>query len=165
MDQNTQEKVFMEAFATYGDAIFRFCMVKVSNVELAEDMTQEVFTRFWQYVRDGRTMTNTRSFLYTIANNLAKDWYKRKKADSLDQKIESGSEPADLAADPLIAAEYQEVLATINEMGVQDAEVLLLTHVEGLSPKAIAEMLDETPNTISVRLNRATKRLQQKLGL
>ena len=27
----------------------RFCMVKVSQVELAEDMTQEVFARYWQY--------------------------------------------------------------------------------------------------------------------
>jgi RNA polymerase sigma-70 factor (ECF subfamily) len=63
-------------------------MVKVSNVELAEDMTQEVFTKYWQYLRDGREMTNTRSFLYTIANNMAKDWYKKKKADSLERHTE-----------------------------------------------------------------------------
>ncbi len=86
MDQDNQEKIFIESFSEYGDAIFRFCMMKVSNVELAEDMTQEVFTRYWQYVRDGKTMTNTRSFLYTIANNMAKDWYKKKKSYSLDEK-------------------------------------------------------------------------------
>lgn len=165
MSQDKLEKVFIESFSEYGDAIFRFCIVKVSNVELAEDMTQEVFTRYWQYLRDDKEMTNTRSFLYTIANNMAKDWYKKKKSDSLDVKMESGNIPKDTASSPETLAEYQEVLNTIEDMEQKDKEVLLLTHLEGLNPKDIAEVLDETANSISVRLNRATKRLQQKLGV
>lgn len=165
MEQSTLEKVFVESFSEYGDAIFRFCMVKVSNVELAEDMTQEVFTRYWQYLRDGKEMTNTCSFLYTIANNMAKDWYKKKKADSLDEKIESGDVPKDNSSSPEEVASYQEVLTVIEDMEEKDKEVLLLKHVEGLPPKEIAEVLEETANTISVRLNRATKRLQQKLHI
>lgn len=163
MNQNTQEKVFVESFSRFGDAIFRFCMVKVSNIELAEDMTQEVFTRYWQYLRNGKEMTNTRSFLYTIANNMAKDWYKKKKSDSLDERMEMGQIPKDTTIGPELLAEYMEVLDIIEGMEQKDKEVLLLTHVEGLDPKDIAEVLDETANTISVRLNRATKRLQQKL--
>jgi RNA polymerase sigma factor (sigma-70 family) len=165
MNQETQEKIFVEQFSAYGDAIFRFCLVKVSNPELAEDMTQEVFTRYWQYLRDGKEMTNTRSLLYTIANNLAKDWYKKKKADSLDEKMESGQVPKDKNANPEEVASYQEVLDTIADMEQKDKEVLLLKHVEGLEPKDIAAVLEETANTISVRLNRATKRLQQKLHI
>ena len=165
MKQNTLEKVFVESFSDYGDAIFRFCMVKVSNVELAEDMTQEVFTKYWQYLRDGKEMTNTRSFLYTIANNMAKDWYKKKKADSLDEKMESGNVPKDKNASPEESASYHEVLDTIEDLEQKDREVLLLKYVEGLDPKDIAEVLEETANTISVRLNRATKRLRQKLHI
>jgi len=165
MNQDTQEKVFVESFSEYGDAIFRFCRLKVSNIELAEDMTQEVFTRYWQYLRDGKEMTNTRSFLYTIANNLAKDWYKKKKAVSLDDRVDSGHLPSDTCANPEIMASYQEVLDAIEDMELKDKEVLLLKHVEGLEPKDIAEVLEETANTISVRLNRATKRLQQKLHI
>lgn len=165
MNQSTQEKIFVESFSLYGDAIFRFCIVKVLNVELAEDMTQEVFIRYWQYLRDGKEMTNTRSFLYTIANNLAKDWYKKKKAVSLDEKIELGNLPKETSAGPETLAEYHEVLDTIDDMEQKDKEVLLLKHVEGLDPKDIAEVLGETANVISVRLNRATKRLQQKLGI
>jgi RNA polymerase sigma-70 factor (ECF subfamily) len=165
MNQSTQEKVFVESFSEYGDSIFRFCIVKVSNVELAEDMTQEVFTKYWQYLRDGKEMTNTRSFLYTIANNMAKDWYKKKKSDSLDKKMESGHVPKDENATPEQEASYQEVLNTIEDMEQKDKEVLLLKHVEGLDPKDIAEVLEETANTISVRLNRATKRLQKKLHI
>lgn len=165
MQQSTLEKIFTDSFSEYGDAIFRFCIVKVSNVELAEDMTQEVFMRYWRYLREGKEMTNTRSFLYTIANNLAKDWYKKKKADSLDEKIESGHDLKDKASGPEVSAEYKEVLAVIDDMEERDKEVLLLKHVEGLDPKDIAKVLGETTNVISVRLNRATKRLQEKLGV
>lgn len=165
MKQEDLEKIFTTSFSDYGDAIFRFCMVKVSSVERAEDMTQEVFTRYWQYVRDGKEMTNTRSFLYTIANNLAKDWYKKKKSDSLDQKMENGNQPADQAPSPEMTASYREVLDTIEEMEQKDKEVLLLKFVEGLPPKDIAEILQESANVISVRINRATTRLQEKLHI
>jgi RNA polymerase sigma-70 factor (ECF subfamily) len=165
MNQSTQEKMFIEIFNEYGDAIFRFCMVKVSNVELAEDMTQEVFTRYWQYLRNNKEMTNTRSLLYTIANNMAKDWYKKRKADSLDKHMESGQMPKERSADPEEVAAYQEVLDAIEDMEQKDKEVLLLKYVEGLDPKDIAHVLEETANTISVRINRAVKRLQQKLHI
>ena len=165
MSQSVQEKIFMDSFSEYGDAIFRFCMVKVSNVELAEDMTQEVFTRYWQYLREGKEMTNTRSFLYTIANNMAKDWYKKKKSVSLDQQMESGRTPQENSISAQVEAEYQEALDAIEDLEQKDQEVLLLKYVEGLEPKDIAVVLSETANTISVRLNRATKKLQQKLGL
>ncbi len=159
------EKEFMAAFDEYGDAIFRFCLMKVSSVELAEDMTQEVFCRFWQYLRDGNKMTNTRSFLYTIANNMAKDWYKKKKSVSLDDQLDAGHEPATRESGPEIMAQYKEVVETMEGMEERDRQVLLLRHVEGLDPKDIAEILKESANTVSVRLNRATKRLQQSLGV
>lgn len=165
MNQGTQEKVFIESFSKYGDAIFRFCLVKVSNVEMAEDMTQEVFIRYWQYLREGKEMTNTRSFLYTIANNMAKDWYKKKKSDSLDVQMEAGHIPKEQSSNPEEIASCMEVLDTIDDMETKDKEVLLLKHAEGLDPKDIAEVLGETANSISVRLNRATKRLQQKLHI
>jgi len=163
MDQNTLETEFMQSFTEYGDAIFRFCLVKVSQQDLAVDMTQEVFMRYWQYLRDGREMTNTKSFLYTIANNLVKDWYKKKKSESLEAHQETGFEPQTSEADPETMAAYQELLATIDDLEENDRAVLLLRFVDGLDPKDIAGILQESANTISVRLNRATKRLKQKL--
>lgn len=164
MIQSKLEKVFADTFAIYSDAIFRFCLIKVSSVELAEDMTQEVFMRYWQYLKDGKEMTNTRSFLYTIANNLAKDWYKKKKSVSLDDVLDSGIQPIDRGGiGPEVAASYQEALSVINDMEQNDKDVLLLTYVEGLSPADIASVIDETANTVSVRLSRAQERLKKRL--
>lgn len=165
MNQDQIEESFLESFRTYGDAIFRFCMIKVSNKELAEDFTQEVFMRYWQGLRDGKEMTNTRSYLYTIAYNMAKDWYKRKKVTSLDAKINAGYEPASEGDDIEAMAEYREIIEMMHDMDNDDKEVLILRYVDGLEPRDIGEILGESANNISVRLNRAMKRLQSKLHL
>ncbi|MFN3188034.1 MAG: RNA polymerase sigma factor [Candidatus Paceibacteria bacterium] len=164
MLQSDLEKIFADTFATYSDAIFRFCLLKVSSVELAEDMTQEVFMRYWQSLRNGKEMTNTRSLLYTIANNLAKDWYKKKKPVSLEVVLESGHQPAgEVVVSPENSASFQEVLAVIDGMDENDKEVLILTYVEGLPPVEIAQMIEVTANTVSVRLSRAQERLKKQL--
>lgn len=165
MNQNTQVTVFDEVFATYGDAIFRFCIVKVSNVELAEDMTQEVFMRYWSYLRADKEIQNPRALLYTIANNLAKDWYKKKKADSLDDQIALGYDPIEKSPGPELAAEHQEIIMALQHLEEQDRELMVMRYVDGLEPRDIAAILSESANVVSVRLNRATKRLQTILHI
>jgi RNA polymerase sigma factor (sigma-70 family) len=165
MNQNTPVTVFDEAFAKYGDAIFRFCIVKVTNVELAEDMTQEVFMRYWTYLKADKEISNPRALLYTIANNLAKDWYKKKKADSLDDQIALGYDPVEKSAGPVVLAEHAEIIDALQHLEENDRTVMVMRYVDGLDPKDIAAILDESANTVSVRLNRATKRLQTILHI
>ena len=165
MIQSSAEKLFAEVFSEYGDAIFRFCIVKVSNTDLAEDMTQEVFMRFWGYLKEGTEVANPRALLYTIANNLAKDWYKKKKSDSLDDQMEQGYTPIEKSPSAETLASHREAIEALGQLDEKDREVMMLRFVEGLEPKDIAVMLDETANVISVRINRATKRLQTILHI
>jgi RNA polymerase sigma factor (sigma-70 family) len=165
MEQKEFEHIFQDTFHQYSDAIFRFCIVKVSNVPLAEDMTQEVFMRYWQYVKEGNTISNPRSLLYTIANNLAKDWYKRKKSVPLEEQDGHEHLLRSHENSPETAAMYLELLETIIDLDEMDRELILLRHVEGLDPKDIAQLYHESPNVISVRLNRAMVRLKQKLHI
>ncbi len=163
MEQKELETIFQETFRQYADAIFRFCMVKVTNQPLSENMTQEVFMRYWQYLRDGKEITNPRAFLYTIANNLAKDWYKRKKAIPLEEDNMTDETLHSKESSPETMSMYRELLESIDDLDEMDKELVLLRYVEGLEPKDIAELYDESANVISVRLNRAVGRLRQKL--
>lgn len=165
MKQEDLEIVFMEAFDAYSDAIYRFCVVKVSDTERAEDMTQEVFMRFWRSLQEGKDITNPRAFLYTIASNLAKDWYKRKKSESLDTHLDNGFAPASKELSSETLSQYSEALEAMSDLEERDREVLYLRFVEGLEPKNIAEVLGETANSVSVRLNRAMGKLRAKMNV
>jgi len=164
MNQSSLKNSFLETFDAYSDAIFRFCLVKTSNKELAEDLTQETFMRYWQSLVGGKEMTNERSFLYTIANNLVIDWYRKKKATSLDALEDGGFELEDThVLGSQQQAEFTEVLKTIDDLEEKDKEVLLLRFVEGLNPRDIAQIHNETVNAVSVRITRALEKVQKKL--
>jgi RNA polymerase sigma-70 factor (ECF subfamily) len=166
MKERSLKEAFLGSFDSYSDAIFRFCLMKTSNKELAEDFTQETFMRYWQSLREGKTMTNPRSYLYTIANNMIIDWYRKKKSVSLDALEETGFEAEALSmlgADS--ESEVKGILDAITELDAKDTEVVLLRFVEGLDPKDIAEILEESANVVSVRINRAIEKVQKKLHI
>ncbi len=164
MDHDSMKTQFLSAYDVYGDAIFRFCVLKVSNRELAQDLSQEVFMRYWQSLRKGEEFQNERAYLYTLARNLVIEWYRKKKETSLDALSEAGVEfKGDTSKSITDSAEAREVMGVINELEEADREVLVLRFVEGFSPKEIAELSDETANTISVRIHRALKKVQELL--
>lgn len=161
MDQDETKAYFLQIYDTYADDIFRFCSLKVSSKELAQDLTQEVFMRFWQALREGTVMRSERALLYTMARNLVIDWYRKKKESSLDVLTEQGTEfSGDDASDVMRDAEMKEALAAVAELDDASREVLLMRYVEGLSPKEIAQLTGETANVVSVRLNRAMKKVR-----
>jgi len=161
MDQSTLKAEFLKAYDLYGDDIFRFCAMKVSNRELAEDLTQEVFMRYWQTVRDGEKLKNERAYLYTLARNLVIDWYRKKKESSLDALTEQGLDFGDEEYKKIVqSAEVKEVLSVIGKLDDDARDALLLRFVEGLTPKEIAAISGESANAVSVRINRAIKKVQ-----
>lgn len=164
MDQEETKAYFLQIYDTYANDIYRFCRIKVSNAELAEDLTQEVFTRFWQALRDGTVMRSDRALLYTIARNLVIDWYRKKKDASLDIILEKGVEfEGEGARDVTIDAEMREALAAIETLDDASREAVMLRFVEGLSPKEIGQLSGESANAISVRINRALKTVRSRM--
>lgn len=164
MDQDETKAYFLQIYDTYADDIYRFCYLRVSNRELAQDLSQEVFTRFWQALREGTVMRSERALLYTMARNLVIDWYRKKKESSLDALTDEGIEfMGDGAKDVTIGAEMDEALRAVRELDDPSREALLMRYVEGLSPKDIAELTGESANAVSVRLNRAIKKVRTLL--
>lgn len=161
MDQKDVKAKFLRIYDTYANDIYRFCSLKVSSRELAEDLTQEVFMRYWQTVREGTELKNDRAFLYTLARNLIIDWYRKKKESSLDSLTEQGIDFGNDDHKQIErTAEVTEVLSVINQLDDDAREALLLRYVEGFTPKEIAALTGETANAVSVRINRAIKKVQ-----
>ncbi|OHA57717.1 MAG: hypothetical protein A2114_02460 [Candidatus Vogelbacteria bacterium GWA1_51_14] len=160
---NNQEQAFIKAYDQYADAIFRHCYFKTSNQELAKDLMQQTFLQAWAYTQDGKSVREWRAFLYRLANNLVIDWYRRKKADSLDQLLEEGFSPetTDAYEEPTLLAEFNLALKLLDQLDQADRDLIVWRYVEDLSIREIADLLGERGNTVSVRLHRATKKITQ----
>lgn len=161
MDHEQKKQHFLAIYDEHHDAIFRFCALKVSSRELAQDLTQDALMRYWQSLRKGDAIQNDRAYLYTLARNLVIDWYRKKKDQSLDDMMEKGVDFAGAGMDSVTElAEFEEVLRIVAQLDQDSQDVLLMRFMEGLSPKDIAVILNESSNVISVRLHRAIKKVQ-----
>lgn len=154
------------AYDAYADAIFRYCRLKVSGNEVAQDITAETFTRFWQQLRLGKEIPNERALLYRIARNLVIDWYRKKKDQSLDTLTDAGFEfPNESHIDAQMESEFKEAVAVIKTLDEPTKDALLLRFVEGLSPKDIAQITGESANVISVRITRGLAKVKGRLHI
>ena len=165
MNREDKETIFLQAYDAYSDSLFRYCYFKLYDRDLAKDMVQETFMRTWQEIEKGKQFGNIRAFLYTVAGNLIKDHWKRKKAVPIGQlendNDEQNFDVADESVDLYTEVEIGRSVKLFAKLGESDREVLHLRFVEGLTPKDISRVLGERENTVSVRLNRALERLRK----
>jgi len=161
---------FADAYERYNDELFRHCSIRLSDRERALELTQECFLKTWQYIERGEKVEEFRPFLYRTLRNLIIDEYRRKKSYSLEAMLEGREEtdtetlmPSD-ESNTLEAAvdrfEGTRALQALKQLPDLYREVLTLRYVEGLSPKEIADIVEESENAVSVRIHRGLKKLR-----
>lgn len=158
------DKDFLKAYEQYADAIFRHCYFRLYDREEALDLSQETFLRVWEYLSRGKQVENLKAFLYKVANNRIIDELRKRgryvsldvlQDDGFDAKYEGGTDTTD-SIDGTLA------LSKVKELPDIYAGVILMRYVDSLSISEIAAALDESENTVSVRLHRALQQLRVK---
>lgn len=165
MKTNIEEK-FKNIYEEESDAIFRFCLVRVSDRDQALDITQDAFMRLWNNLLEGKDIVNCRAFLFTVTRNLIIDWYRKKKNISLDNILDGENEQFDLIDNNTInnielKSEGKYVLDKISELPETYQTPVYLRFVEDLSPQEIGQILNLTSNAVSVRINRGLEELRK----
>lgn len=155
------QDIFDHAYADYADPIFRHCAFRLMHRERGKELMQEAFLRLWVELGKGVDVLNMRAFLYRIANNLIIDDVRKKKEMSLDELQEAGWDPGeDKTQEMQDRVQFHDILAVLQKMQENDRELIVMRYIDGLTPSDIAEVLHESPNTVSVRLHRAIKELR-----
>jgi RNA polymerase sigma-70 factor (ECF subfamily) len=171
MENKKLKKIFENAYAEHTDGLFRFVLYKVSDKEQAMDILQEVYVRFWETLKK-EPIDQPRALLYRIARNLVIDWYKKKKSINMQMFQEGDGGEGEVYLDMFasnipgaeILLEAKIVIEKIQNLEPIYKEALYLRFVEEMTPKEIAEVLGESSNVISVRINRGIKLLKEKMN-
>ncbi|MEZ4103928.1 MAG: RNA polymerase sigma factor [Candidatus Paceibacterota bacterium] len=169
--EESQEDRFLKAFDEYNDALFRHAFIRVSNREKAVDLVHDSFTKVWTYIRSGHEIDSYRSFLYKVLNNLIIDEYRKRKEISLDALLEADGVDegafSDLSEDTVEALaatiDGRKAFDLLNRLPDIYREVITLRFVDGLGPKEISDLVEESENVISVRIHRALRLLRSEI--
>jgi RNA polymerase sigma-70 factor, ECF subfamily len=164
----SHEERFLKAFHEYSDALFRHATMRISDRERAIDLVHDTFTKVWTYVRSGHDIENYRPFLYKVLNNLIIDEYRKQKESSLDalferDGVDEGSFPelSESTVEALAATiDGKQAFNLIAKLPEVYREVLIMKFVDGLGPREISTLIEETENVVSVRIHRGLKSLR-----
>lgn len=174
LKSNLQEKIAFlklktgdsEAFVFFYDKyvsnIYRFVLIKVSDKQVAEDLTQDIFLRTWQHLVDKKNIKNFQAFIFRIARNAVIDHYRSSHKQELPLEYISESNRLHDDGKKLDQSlDADEILKQLSKLKPEYQEILMLRYVEDLSINSISEILEKDKNTIRVMLHRATSKLKE----
>jgi len=140
--------------------IYRYCYFHCGNAATAEDVTQEVFVKYWDKIEQIRPETLS-PYLYKIAKNLLINLSEKQKVVlKFQQKTVSQIDPIE----PHFLLEEKEfkhkLEQAISGLPEGQKEVFLLHRVEGLKYKEIALNLGISQKAVEKRMHGALTKLR-----
>ena len=177
MDNNELE--FRKIYDAFQPKIIRY-LTRLTGGHEAEDLTQEVFVKVSQALKDFRGESRLSTWIYRIATNAALD---RLRSPSLqrmvqisndsiaedkimveDKNVWTGEKTASVA-EQLVRKEMKECIRGFIENLPEDYRtVVVLSELEGLKNSEIAKIIGVTLDTVKVRLHRARIKLKKEMN-
>lgn len=134
-------------------AVYRHLKYLTGDPELAEDLTQETFSRLLEQGReDLAALRNPRAWLLRVASNLAYNHFRS------EQRRIAREEAADEPDQPDVE-DVLDVRRALGSLESRDRTVLLLRH-SGFSYAEIAEAVDLAKTSVGTILARAQNRFR-----
>ncbi|MEW6307031.1 MAG: RNA polymerase sigma factor [Verrucomicrobiota bacterium] len=167
--QEDDVEAFAELMKRWQTPIRNLCLRMTGDLQRAEDLTQEAFTRLYQYRKNYQPRGKVSTFVWRIALNLCYDEQrriKRRGESSLDAEqgdnivmLESAS-PAEQTEESERAEIVRRALAKLPEIY---RTVLVLRHYEDLKFREIADILEIPEGTVKSRMSEALTQLNRIL--
>jgi len=165
MSRNGHRDAFGLLYEEFSGRIYRYVYARTGKVELAEDLTQEVFLKalssIQSYQDRGRPFS---SWLLRIAHNLVIDHYrwvgKHRAADLADLQPASADDPV---AQVERKAEIAKVLEAVPRLSPGQREVISLRFGAGLHIAETAAVMGKSLGAVKMLQHQAVFRLKQML--
>jgi len=158
---------FLKIYSLYRNEVWLAAYSRCFNFEVANDLTQEAFLRYWRELTLGNVVTFERSWLCKVVRNLAEDYCKSSfykygtMAPEIFEKIDSHT------ILPEMVFEQAELLSKVNltlrELNSKDRQILEMRYSQDCRIVEIAKELGLKSAAVKMRLFRARTRLAQFL--
>ena len=77
--KNSDEESFKTFYYRYYENLYHYIWTKISSEEIAKELVQEIFYKFWDHRERIDVKKSIKSYLFSIAYNLVVDYSRRKK--------------------------------------------------------------------------------------
>lgn len=157
-----EEDAFDEFVRKYYKEILSYCHYHCPDHGYAEDFAQETFVRFFRNISSYSFQGKTKNYLYTIAGNLCRDYYKKKQEIPVEEtEFERTLEPETNQMEHVL--DKLTIEWAIQQLPEELKEVVVLYYFQELKLAEIAKIMQTGLPLVKYRIRQAKKRLGQLL--
>ncbi len=156
--------IFEQVYRQYHKRVYFFVLKKTQSAYLAEETTQLCFIKLWQY----RSTLSPAQALFTQVFRIARTTMIDLLRKQYNRQLLQSNPPAIAGEytilEKLAGKEIQSALITaISEMPVMRRQVFVLSRIEGMSYRQIAQCLSISVKTVEGHISQALKELRKQL--
>lgn len=160
-----EEKSVRFFVKTYRDMIYRTCLAYLQNNDDAEDLTQDIFIKIIESIKDFKGLSKLSTWIMRITINHALNAIRSKKISPkfkpVDTEVNSLNDPEEIQFEQ---EQLRKALnQAINSLPENQSKVFVLKKYHDLSYKEIATITGLTESAIESLLVRAKQGLQKRL--
>ncbi len=169
------DAAFERLVTTYQHRLYGFALRLAGNPRDAEEIAQDAFVRAYRalatYPAERVRALRPRPWLYQITLNVFRNRARSGGLREVSLDGDAGAPALDVEGDrrdrPEVAVEAaerrQELAARLSVLPAHFRAAVVLRHVEGLSYREIAELLDQPAGTVKAHVHRGTLLLRDAL--
>ncbi|MBI1879729.1 MAG: sigma-70 family RNA polymerase sigma factor [Chloroflexi bacterium] len=155
-------EAFANLYHTHTYAIFNYCLFRVSDRTVAEDLTADTFERAWRARRRYRPdQAEFTTWLFSIARHAVTDWQRRRARRPL-----ISLNPQQPSETPSPEAQFEEseqqsrLRHLVQSLAVEEQELIALKFGAGMTNRQIAELLGKSETAIGSAIFRVMQKLR-----
>jgi RNA polymerase sigma-70 factor (ECF subfamily) len=148
--QNGDENALSTIYQRYRLDIYRYLYYRVGHLQVAEDLTSEVFERMIRAIRRSQFHnTSFEAWLFQIARNLAIDYYRKMSVRDhvpLDETMVAKEEHIDRAVENNLVSDH--LVQALKEVNEAQRDVIILRFAVSMPIAQVAETLHKSVDAV-----------------
>lgn len=153
-----------ELYQTYFDDVYKYLLFFTNNQNDAEDLTQETFIKVFRKFGSFQHKSSVKTWIYSIAKNIAIDYFRKKKTLSFMPDFFSKLNIADRnRTDEQLEKmdDWEGLQQALLKLKSDHRNVIILRGLQEMSTKETAEILGWTESKVKVTYHRALKEMKR----
>ena len=156
--------VFNELYELWFVKVFQYTYVRVGNNTDAEDLVSEIFLKVYESFSRYKHRGSFPAWLFTIARNEIRMFYRWKKKLGVDIDTISITDPAeDMLKSAIDSSDLDKLNSTIKKLSEDERELLNLRYVAEMRFSDMALVLKKREDAVKKSLYRLQARMQKDM--
>lgn len=159
-----EPQALAEIHSRYYPDLYRYLLYRTSDEHVAEDLASDVFVELLNALHGGKAPDNLRPWLFSVANHLATDHFRRQSRHpqvALSEELPSGENDLDMETHLSLTA--NEMRAALRNLSDEQQKVLALRFGQAYSINDTATLMQKSVTMVKQLQFRAVAALRRQL--